>query len=153
LEQRIDLEEPAPKKIHRHAMAVILTEFVLAAFLSGWITLEYLHNIYLQHYVKSTIQSNASILEIAVPVGIAAIAASLYLQHRGDVREVQAAVRREEILKSIKFAPVTRPVETIPHQLFSIPRPARDPNFRVRKTKAKGKISRNRRGQRVPPEE
>jgi hypothetical protein len=141
------------RKEHRHTKAVILLEFGIVLVLSGLILMEYLHNVYLQDYVRNTITSNAPILQIAVPVGFVSIAASLYLQRKRDAREVQAALRREEILRKITFAPTTLPVQQVPHQLFTIPRPARDSQFRVKKTRNKGKISRNRGGQRIPPED
>jgi hypothetical protein len=37
------------------------------------------------------------------------------------------------------------------HPLMLTPRPSRDPNFLIRKTKRKGRISRNRSGERLPP--
>lgn len=141
------------RKEHRHTKAVILLEFGIVLLLSGLILMEYLHNVYLQDYVHNTIASNASILQIAVPVGFVTIIASLILQRKRDAREVQAALRREEILRKINFAPTTLPVQNVPHQLFTIPRPARDSQFRIKKTRNKGKISRNRGGQRVPPED
>ena len=134
-----------------HSRAVLLGELVLAVVLSGWILVEYLHNVYLQNYVKSTIDSNASILQFAVPIGFAVIISSLLLQRRSESREAQAALRREEALRKIKFVVPPRRVENVPHHLFTIPRPARDPNFRIKKKTAKGRMARNRAGQRLPP--
>lgn len=147
------VERNPQRKKPGHAKTVILLELGIVLVLSGLILMEYLHNVYLQDYVHNTIASNASILQIAVPVGFLTITASLILQRKRDAREAQAALRREEILKKINFAPTTLPVQKVPHQVFTIPRPARDSQFRIKKTRNKGKISRNRGGQRVPPED
>ena len=141
------------RKEHKHTKAVILLEFGIVLVLSSLILMEYLHNVYLQDYVRNTVASNASILQIAVPVGFVAITASLFLQRKRDARDAQAALRREEILRKIKFAPTTIPVQNVPHQLFTIPRPARDTQFRIKKTRNKGKIARNSAGQRISPED
>jgi hypothetical protein len=141
------------QKEHRHTRAVILLEFGVVLVLSSLILMEYFHNVYLQDYVRNTVASNASILQIAVPVGFVAITASLLLQRKRDARDAQAALRREETLRKIKFAPTTIPVQNVPHQLFTIPRPARDTQFRIKKTRNKGKIARNSAGQRISPED
>ena len=141
------------QRTHRHTGAVILLEFGIVLVLSSLILMEYFHNVFLQDYVRNTILSNASILEIAVPVGFLAITVSLILQRKRDDRDAQAALRREEILRKIKFAPTTLLVQNVPHQLFTIPRPARDTQFRIKKTRNKGKIARNSGGQRTSPED
>ncbi len=146
-------EEPNRMRTPRHTKTVMLLEFVVVTFLSGWIVLEYLHNVFLQDYVRTTIDSNASILQFAVPIGLTVILSSLYLQRKRSAHEAQAALKREEILRKINFIPVTRPTQQVPHQVFAIPRPARDTKFRIQKTRSRGKISRNRAGQRIPPED
>jgi hypothetical protein len=146
-------EKNLQRKEHKHTKAVILLELGIVLVLSGMIFMEYLHNVYLQDYVRNTILSNASILQIAVPVGFVAITASLFLQRKRDARDAQAALRREEILRKIKFAPTTLPIQNVPHQLFIIPRPARDTQFRIKKNRNKGKIARNTAGQRISPED
>jgi hypothetical protein len=135
----------------KHSKVATVAELALGVILSGWIVVEYLRNASLQDYVKSTINSNSSILQFTVPIGVVLIVGSVFIRKRNESREAQAALRREEALRKINFSPTPMPVKNVPHQLFTIPRPARDPNFRVGKKRPKGKISRNRGGQRLPP--
>ncbi len=136
----------------RHSRAVFLLELVAVTALSGWIFFEYLHNVSLQDYVKNAIESNATILQFAAPVGVVVIAGSLFLQRRRDLREERAARLREELLRNMKFGDSVLPhAETLPHHPMVFERPARDPNFQFRKTRKKGRISRIREAERLPP--
>lgn len=140
-------------KGHRHGKAVALLEFVFVAILSGSIFYEYLHNAFLQDYVKNAIESNASILQFAVPVGFAAIAGSLLFQRRREASEARAALRREEIIRGLKFGDSVLPfAETLPHHQMVFERPARDSSFQIRKTRKKGRLSRIHQGEKLPPE-
>jgi hypothetical protein len=138
----------------RHGRAKALLELVLVAVLSGSTFYEYLHNAVLQSYVKNTIDSNAPILQFALPVGAAAIGASVFLQRRRDAREVRAAVLREQILANMRFGEAVLPhAETLPHRMMVFERPARDDNFVIRKTNKKGRLSRIREAEKMPPED
>ncbi len=139
---------------HRHSKAKFLLELFVVTALSGWVFSEYLRNASLQDYVKNAIASNTTVLQFAVPVGIVAIASSLFFQRRRDIREERAALLREELLRNMKFGdPVLPHAETLPHHPMVFERPARDPNFQFRKTRKKGRLSRVREAEKLPPGE
>jgi len=138
----------------KHGRATAFLEFVLVAILSGSIFYEYLHNAFVQSYVRNAIESNAPILQFALPVGVAAIGGSIFLQRRRDAREAQAAILREQILTNMRFGDAVLPhAETLPHHPIVFERPARDNSFVIRKTTKKGRLSRIREAERLPPEE
>src|SRR5712692_7964757 len=80
-------QQPTVEHGHQHSKAKFLLELLVLTGLSGWIFFEYLHNASLPDYVKNAIESNATILQFAVPVGVVAIASALFLQRRRDLRE------------------------------------------------------------------
>ena len=140
------------KRKHRKASALL--ELVLVAILSASTFYEYLHNAILQSYVKSAIESNAPILQFALPVGAVAIGGSLFLQRRRDTREAHAAILREQILANMRFGDAVLPhADTLPHHQMMFERPAREKNFVVRRTNKKGRLSRIHGAQKLPHEE
>ncbi len=138
----------------KRGRAKALLELSLVAILSGSTFYEYLRNALPLTSVKNAIEANASILQFALPVGVAAIGGSIFLQRRRDAREVRAAVLREQILANMRFGDAVLPhAETLPHRQMVFERPARDNNFVIRKTTKKGRLSRIREAERMPPED
>ena len=149
-----DSGEKGEVRGRKHGRAVALLEFVLTAVLSGSIFYEYMHNSLLQNYVKSAIESNSPVLQFALPVSVAVIAGTLFLQRRRDARETRLALLREQILSNMKFGEAVLPLaETIPHYQMIFERPARDSSFPTGVTNKKGKISRIREAERLPPDD
>ena len=150
--------EKAPNKTaqnlsRKHGRATAVLEFILVAILSGSIFYEYLHNAFLQSYVKSAIQSNAPILQFALPVGLAAIGGSIFIQRRREARESRAAILREQILTNMRFGDAVLPhAENIPHHQMIFQGPPDEQNLAFRKKNKKGRLSRNRDAERLPPE-
>ena len=150
--------EQAPNKTpqnlsRKHGRATAALEFILVTILSGSIFYEYLHNAFLQSYVKNAIQSNAPILQFALPVGLAAIGGSIFVQRRREARESRAALLREQILTNMRFGDAVLPhAETIPHHQIIFQGPPDEQNFVFRKKNKKGRLSRNRDAERLPPE-
>src|SRR5712692_5264895 len=147
--------EQAPNKTtqnlsRKHGRATAVLELILVTILSGSIFYEYLHNAFLQSYVKNAIESNAPILQFALPVGLAAIGGSIFIQRRREARESQAAILREQILTNMRFGDAVLPhAETLPHHPIVFERPARDNSFVIRKTTKKGRLSRIREAERL----
>jgi len=138
----------------KHGRAVALLEFVLTAVLSGSIFYEYMHNSLLQNYLRNAISSNAPVLQFALPVSVAAIAGTLFFQRRRDARETRLALLREQILSNMKFGEAVLPhAETIPHHQIVFERPARDNSFPIGVTNKKGKLSKIREAERLPPDD
>ena len=150
--------EQAPNKTtqnlsKKHGRTTALLEFLLVTILSGSIFYEYLHNAFLQSYVKNAIQSNAPILQFALPAGLAAIGGSIFIQRRKEARESRAAILREQILTNMRFGDAVLPhAETISHyqMIFQGPPDEQDSGFRKRSKR--GRLSRNRDAERLPPE-
>jgi hypothetical protein len=137
----------------KQVRATALLEFILVTILSGAIFYEYLHNAFLQSYVKNAIQSNAPILQFALPVGLAAIGGSIFIQRRKEARESRAAILREQILTNMRFGDaILSHAETIPHHQMIFQGPPDEQNLVFRKTNKKGRLSRNRDAERLPPE-
>jgi len=144
---------PVSKPRRKHGRATAFLEFVLVTILSGSIFYEYLHNAFIQSYVRNAVETNAPILQFALPVGIAAIGGSVFLQRRRDSRESRAAILREQIITNMRFGESVLPhAETIPHRQMIFERPARDDNFVFQKTTKRGRISRIREAERLPEE-
>ncbi len=143
----------ASKSKRKHGRVTALLEFVLVTILSGSIFYEYLHNTFLQSYVRNAVQTNAPILQFALPVGLAAIGGSVFLQRRREARESRAAILRERIITNMRFGDAVLPhPEKVPHQVMTFEGPSTDDNSFFRKTSKKGRISRNRAAERLPEE-
>ncbi len=144
---------PASKPKKKHGRVTALLEFVMVTILSGSIFYEYLHNAFLQSYVRNAVQTNAPILQFALPVGLAAIGGSVFLQRRKEARESRAAILRERIITNMRFGEAVLPhPETVPHQMMTFQGPSTDDNNVFRRTNKRGRISRNRAAERLPEE-
>lgn len=141
-------------KTKSHGKAYAALELIFVFILSGSIFYEYVHNTSLQSYVRNAIQSNTPILQFALPVGVAAIGGSLFLQRRKEARESQAALLREELLTRIRFGEAALPhAESIPHYRMVFESPEDTDDVALRRTNKKGRLSRNRAAERLPPED
>jgi hypothetical protein len=138
----------------KHRRVAGLLEFVVVVILSGLTFYEYLRNEVLQSYVKNAIDTNAPVLQFALPVGVVAIGASIFLQRRRDMRENRAALWREQLLANIKFGDAVLPhADTLPHHQIFFDSQPRDDSFIIRKTNKKGRLSRVRDAEKLPPGE
>jgi hypothetical protein len=147
-------EKSGQKRGRKHGKTIALLEFVVVAILSGSTFYEYLHNALLQSYLKTAIESNAPILQFALPVGVLAIGGSIFIQRRRDAREARLALWREQILANMKFGDAVLPqADSLPHHQVIFERPARDNTFIIRKTSKKGRLSRIREAEKLPPDE
>jgi hypothetical protein len=124
--------------------ASMIALFVLAVIFSSWTLLKSFHYASLQGYIHEGIEFSLSNFQIEIALaGLTGLLASLFLQGRRRSRKTKAS--------PLKMTPMsfgtTKPV----HPLMMIQRPARDPKFVIRKTRNRGRISRNRMGERLPP--
>lgn len=135
------LESPRARKTPRQVRAVKWLLFAVVVVSSGWVIFQYLHDTHLLDQVRNAIESNLSILRVAVPIGLGTMAASLSVQKRRRSRRARTT-------------PKSRPMTFGPneklHPLMMTQRPARDASFIIRKTRTRGRISRNREGERLP---
>jgi len=145
--------KPAQNLSKKHRRATAALEFILVTILSGSIFYEYLHNAFIQSYVKNAIETNAPILQFALPVGLAAIGGSIFIQRRREARESRAAILREQILTNMRFGDAVLPhAETIPHYQMIFQGPPDEQDYAFRKKNKRGRLSRNRDAERLPPE-
>lgn len=125
---------------------IVLILFVSVVLLSGWTLLKYLHYASLQGYILDSIRLSLSTLQIEIALaGLTGLLASIFLKSRRRSRKANASPLK---MKRVSFGPTTgKPV----HPLMMTQRPARDTKFVIRKTRNRGRISRNRMGERLPP--
>ncbi len=110
--------------------------------LLAWMAVPYFHIAYLQGYITGITTANGSVLRVTLIAALGGFVLSIPLFR---------SLSRKDRTSQVK-------VQTIPpdrspkvHPLFMTSRPARDTNFVIRKTKNRGRISRNRAGERLPP--
>jgi hypothetical protein len=122
---------------------ITLTLFVSAALLSGWTLLKYFHYPFVAGYIKEGFVLGLSTFQIELALsGLFGLLASLFLQGRRRSRRAKSPLK----MTRISFGTGKQV-----HPLMMTPRPARDTNFVIRKTRNRGRISRNRMGERLPP--
>ncbi len=123
---------------------IMLTLFVSAVMFSSWTLLKYFHYPSLQEYVQERLELSLSSFQIEIALaGLTGLLASLFLQARRRSRKAKANLLR---MTEMPFG-TRKPV----HPLMMTQRPARDTKFVIRKTRSRGRISRNRMGERLPP--
>ena len=138
----VDAKSSGSEPNSGHARSVILFLGAIVALLSAWAVIEYAHNVYLQEYVRILLNSNFSALRLTLIAGFGGTMLSIPLLARLSRR------------KGTGPAIVPQPIfsgSTRVHPLMLTPRPARDHSFVIRKTAKRGRISRNRGGERLPP--
>ena len=137
------------KKTLGHVRVTLLLLFTIVIALSGWAVVEYLHNVYLQAYVTAFVKSNSSVLRVAgvgLLAGLAGSVASIPILRSGRPKRTQQAHPGPTSTAQSTFG-----LRKQIHLLMMTPRPARDSSFIIRKTKNRGRIARNRDGERLPP--
>ncbi len=124
--------------------AFLIILFVSVILLSSWTLLKPLLSASLQGYIQEGIKLSVSNFQIEIALaGLTGLLTSLFLQGRRRSRKTKAS--------RLKMTPMTfgnaRPL----HPLMMTQRPSRDASFVIRKTRNRGRISRNRMGERLPP--
>jgi hypothetical protein len=136
-----DQSDSAQKSVRR-SQSILATMLFLFATL---ILVSFGHSLNIIGYtdiVVAWIGSNLSMFRVTLIVGFGGSLLSLpFLRRRGHSQDV-----------------LVRPVESHPtklqtgvHPLLLVPRPSGDSRFVIRKTKKRGRIARNRAGERLPP--
>ena len=112
--------------------------------ISAWTALKLFHFSSLQGLITESNQLGLSSIQIELGfAGLMGLLASLALQKRRRSRRTRTASPR---MRQMTFE-TGKPA----HPLMMTPRPARDKNFIIKKTRNRGRISRNRMGERLPP--
>ena len=114
----------------------------IIVLLSAWIAVAHYPVAYLQEYVADIITPNGSILRITLIATFGGFIFSI---------PILRGLSRKERTSQVKVEPIPHYRSPRSHPLFTTSRPARDTNFVIRKTKNRGRISRNRDGERLPP--
>jgi hypothetical protein len=106
--------------------------------------LKYFQYSSIQGFLRESTQLRLSNFQIEIAsVGLIGLLATVFVQKR------RRAKRNK--LRPLKMTPMVFGTEKNVHPLMRTQRPARDTNFVIRKTRSPGRISRNRRGERLPP--
>ncbi len=136
--------ETRPARTPAIVKALLITFSLSTVALSGWTLLKYLRPGSLQGYVQEGIKLSLSNLQIEIALaGLTGLVASIFLQRRRRSRKTIATQPR--------MIPMSFGNENPVHPLMMTQRPARDTKFVIRKTRNRGRISRNRMGERLPP--
>jgi hypothetical protein len=123
---------------------LVLILSVSAVLFSTWTLLKYFHYASLQGYIQEGVELSLSNFQIEIALaGLTGLLASLVLQGRRHSRKAKA--------NPLKMTPMSFGTVKPVHPLMMTPRPARDTKFVIRKTRNRGRISRNRMGERLPP--
>jgi hypothetical protein len=123
---------------------VVLTLFISAILFAGWTLLKYLHYASLLGYIQAGIKLNISNTQIEIALaGLTGLLTSLFIGGRRRTRKTKA--------RQLKMTPMSFGSGEPAHPLMVIQRPARDTKFVIRKTRNRGRILRNRMGERLPP--
>ena len=84
--------------IPNYVRSIMLFQFFLILVMSGWLYLEYTHNVYLQSYVKNYLQANPAILQAGIPGVLAGISGALYAKLRRTNKELAIIESRRMVL-------------------------------------------------------
>jgi hypothetical protein len=123
---------------------VVLTLFISAILFAGWTLLKYLHYASLLGYLQAGIKLSISNTQIEIALaGLTGLLTSLFIGGRRRTRKTKA--------RQLKMTPMSFGSGEPAHPLMMTQRPARDTKFVIRKTRKRGRISRNRMGERLPP--
>jgi hypothetical protein len=115
---------------------------VIVVVLSAWIGVAYFHIAFLQGYITSIITPNGSVLRVTLIAAFGGFILSI---------PIFRSLSRKDKTSHVEVQPMQQYRSPRAHPLFMTSRPARDANFVIRKTKNRGRISRNRAGERLPP--
>ncbi len=130
------------RKTRRNAKLVGIVFLGIMVILSAWFAVSYFHIAYLQRYIVDTINPNGSILRVMLIATLGGFILSV---------PILRSLSRREKTSQVKVQPVPEFRSPRVHPLFTTSRPSRDTNFVIRKTRNRGRISRNRAGERLPP--
>ncbi len=130
------------RKTRRNAKLVGIVFLGIIVILSAWFAVSYFHIAYLQRYIVDTINPNGSILRVMLIATLGGFILSV---------PILRSFSRREKTSQVKVQPVPEFRSPRVHPLFTTSRPSRDTNFVIRKTRNRGRISRNRAGERIPP--
>jgi len=114
----------------------------ILVLLSVWISVAYFHVAYLEDYIANIIKPTGSLLRVTLIAALGGFIMSI---------PILRSLSRKDRTPQAKVQPIPQYRKQQIHPLFMTSRPARDTNFVIRKTKNRGKISRNRDGERLPP--
>jgi len=115
---------------------------VIIALLSAWIAVAHFHIALLLGYITSIITPNGSVLRVTLIAAFGGFILSI---------PILRSLSLKDRTSNVKVEPIPQYRNPRVHPLFMTSRPARDTNFVIRKTKNRGRISRNRAGERLPP--
>ncbi len=119
---------------------LIVLLFVYVLLLSGGLGIVHIPGVALPLVVRNAIESNTSVLRAAAAGGLAGLM-SLVIFRKRNVRKAPPLIRSRPM--------VFEKQENV-HPLFLTPRPSRDTRFVIRKTRKRGRIHRNRAGEKIP---
>jgi hypothetical protein len=114
----------------------------IIVLLTAWIIVTYFHIAFLQRYFTYIISPVDSFLRVTLIVAFGGFVLSI---------PILRGLSRKDRASKVKVEPIPVYRGSQVHPLFTTSRPSRDPNFVIRKTKNRGRISRNRAGERLPP--
>jgi hypothetical protein len=130
------------QKAHGHSKLLGSLVLGIIVLLSVWSAVAYFHVAFLQEYITNIIKPADSLLRITLIVTFGGFISSI---------PIVRSLSRKDKTPQVKVQPIPQYRGPIVHPLFMTSRPARDTSFVVRKTKNRGRISRNRDGERLPP--
>jgi len=129
-------------KTYGHSNLLRTLAFGIIVLVSAWSVVAYFHVAFLQEYVTNIIKPADSLLRIALIVTFGGFISSI---------PILRSLSRKDKTPQVKVQPIPQYRSQQVHPLFMTSRPARDASFVIRKTKNRGRISRNRAGERLPP--
>ena len=120
-------------------LIVLFAAYVL--LLWGGLGIERVHNTVLPLIVRNAIESHTSVLQAAAAGGLAGLVSLVVFHRKRSVRKAPPAV--------IRSRPMVIEEPEIVHPLFQTPRTSRDKRFIIQKTRRRGRIYRNRDGEKI----
>jgi hypothetical protein len=136
------VNNPDSGKSRGNASLFVFPLLTIIVLLLAWIIVTYFHIAFLQRYITDIISPIDSFLRVTLIVAFGGFVLSIPILRSFSHKDRPSRVKVGPI-------PVYRGPQV--HSLFTTSRPSRDPNFVIRKTKSRGRISRNRAGERLPP--
>jgi hypothetical protein len=135
-------ESHSSRKSKRRIGSFIAIIFFL---FTAWILISRVHSLNFTSYAGTAIpwiSSSLSVFRVTLIVGFGGSLLSIpFLRRRGHDRAIP--------VRSIDPNPAIGQRKI--HPLLLVSRPSRDPRFIIRKTRKRGRIARNRAGERLPP--
>ncbi len=134
----------SPKRDKKSGRSTVAVFSVALTLVAGALVLWRFHDLGFIRYATAAmvwLQSNLSVLKVTLIVGFGGSLLSIPLvRKRGRGQNVSQSASQPSI--------VSQPIKV--HPLMLTPRPSRDSQFVIRKTKKRGRIARNRDGERLP---